>query len=55
MATKKRKTTKTKSGSGTTGKKIMAEAKRIRRDSPNMKWQTAVSRSAKKLSREGKI
>lgn len=53
MATKKRKTTKTKSG--TTGKKIMAEAKRIRRDSPNMKWQTAVSRSAKKLSREGKI
>lgn len=34
---------------GTQGTKIMAEAKRIRKSHPNMKWQTCVKEAAKKL------
>ena len=53
MATKKRKTTKTKkSGSkkiGTMGSKIMAKAKQIRKANPGLKWTTCVSRAAKSI------
>jgi hypothetical protein len=34
------------------GKKIMAEAKRIRRKSPSKKWTTCVKEAGKKLKRK---
>jgi hypothetical protein len=36
---------------GAMGKKIMAEAKRIRKASPNKKWTTCVKEGAKKLKK----
>ena len=51
MATKKRK--KTGKGNASALKKVVAEAKRIRKDHPNMKWQSALKQAGKKL--KGKL
>ena len=43
--TKKRKSSKI----GATGKKIMIEAKKIRKKNPGKKWTTCVKEGAKKI------
>lgn len=51
MAKAKKKSSKSgKSNAGTAKlKKIVAEAKRIRKDSPSMKWTNAIKAAAKKV------
>ena len=44
---KKRKTGK--AGNASLLKKITTEAKRIRKESPNMKWQTALKKAGQKM------
>ncbi len=41
----------TKKKLGSQGKKIMAEAKRIRKKSPRKKWQTCVKEAGKNLKK----
>ena len=51
MATKEKTTKKSgkRTGNATRLRKITAEAKRIRKASPNKKWQTAMKEAGKKL------
>jgi hypothetical protein len=44
------KMTKTKLAS--TGKKIMAEAKKIRKANPGLKWTSCVSKAGKKVGKK---
>jgi len=55
MATKKTTTTKRKGSAAGADrlKKIITEAKRIRKESPNKKWTTCVKEAGKKL--KGKL
>ena len=41
----------TKKELGAMGKKIMTEAKKIRKASPNKKWTSCVSQAAKKIKK----
>ena len=46
-----KKKTRKSSKIGATGRKIMTEAKKIRKASPGKKWTTCVSQAAKKIKK----